>query len=85
MKPEVYFFLKHKILVIACDVVRQSCPPGVWLGQNPGVPGRVMNGVKVGRGVGVFVGVGDTYQREVAVGVRVGGMTGEGVIRISGG
>ena len=49
------------------------------------MPGTGMNGVKVGRGVGVFVGVGDTYQREVAVGVRVGGMTGEGVISISGG
>jgi hypothetical protein len=42
-------------------------------------------GVKVGRGVGVLVGVGDTYQRNVAVEVRVGGTTGEGVIIASGG
>ncbi len=41
--------------------------------------------VKVGRGVGVEVGVGLTYQRRVAVGVRVGGMTAVGVINASGG
>ncbi len=39
----------------------------------------------MGRGVGVVVGVGDTYQREVGEGVRVGGTTGEGVIMVSGG
>jgi len=42
-------------------------------------------GVKVGRGVGVSVGVGDWYQRGVEVGVIVGGMIGEGVIKTSGG
>jgi hypothetical protein len=42
-------------------------------------------GVKVGRGVGVRVGVGDTYHRNVAVEVRVGGTTGEGVIIASDG
>lgn len=31
------------------------------------------------------VGVGDTYHREVGVGVRVGGRTGDGVIIVSGG
>jgi hypothetical protein len=81
----VEVFLEHGVWVSACDAVRQSYPPGVGLGENAGVPGTGINGVKVGRGVGVFVGVGDTYQREVAVGVRVGGMTGEGVISISGG
>jgi hypothetical protein len=47
--------------------------------------GNVGGGVRVGRGVGVLVGVGETYQREVGVGVRVGGVTGEGVIMLSGG
>ena len=42
-------------------------------------------GVRVGRGVGVLVGVGDTYQRDVGEGVRVGGMTAVGVINASGG
>ncbi len=42
-------------------------------------------GVKVGRAVDEVVGVGETYQRRVAVGVRVGGNTGEGVIITSGG
>ena len=42
-------------------------------------------GVNVGRGVGVVVGVGETYQRDVGVGVRVGGSTGDGVIIVSGG
>jgi hypothetical protein len=42
-------------------------------------------GVKVGLIVEVMVGVGLTYQRKVAVGVRVGGITGEGVINTSGG
>ena len=55
-------------------------PPGVGLGV--GVTGA---GVKVGRGVGVLVGVGDWYQRNVAVGVREGGTTGDGVIITSGG
>ena len=41
--------------------------------------------MKVGRGVGVAVGVGDTYHRGVGVSVRVGGTTGEGVIIASGG
>ena len=43
------------------------------------------SGVKVGRGVGVSVGVGDTYQRGVGETVRVGGVIGEGVISASGG
>lgn len=47
--------------------------------------GAERSGVKVGRGVGVVVGVGETYQRDVGVGVRVGGTTGEGVIIVSGG
>ena len=54
-------------------------PPGVGL-----LVGKIY-GVKVGRGEGVMVGVGDTYQREVIVGVREGGMTGVGVIIASGG
>lgn len=54
-------------------------PPG--LGE-VGVTGP---GVKVGLEVGVFVGVGDTYQRRVAVGVRVGGITAVGVTIASGG
>ncbi len=47
--------------------------------------GVVKMGVKVGRGVEVAVGVGDTYQRGVDGGVRVGGKTGGGVIIDSGG
>jgi hypothetical protein len=43
------------------------------------------DGVKVGRGVGVRLGVGVWYQRGVGVSVRVGGMTGEGVTNASGG
>lgn len=39
----------------------------------------------MGRGEGVRVGVGDTYQRDVGVGVRVGGMTGVGVSKASAG
>lgn len=42
-------------------------------------------GVKVGREVGVLVGVGETYHRKVGVGVRVGGITAVGVINDSGG
>lgn len=45
----------------------------------------VMMGVLVGRGVGVLVGVGETYQRSVGVGVRVGGITAVGVTSASGG
>ncbi len=41
--------------------------------------------MKVGRYVGVEVGVGDTYPYGVRVGVRVAGTTGEGVIIDSGG
>ena len=44
-----------------------------------------MMGVLVGRGVGVAVGVGETYQRSVGVGVRVGGITAVGVTSASGG
>ncbi len=47
--------------------------------------GVVGNGVNVGRAVGVLVGVGETYQRRVGVGVRVGGITAVGVTRASGG
>ena len=57
-------------------------------GQPPGVGelvGVARLGVKVGRGVGVAVGVGDTYHHSVGVGVRVGGTTGDGVIIASGG
>jgi hypothetical protein len=57
----------------------------VGLVEGVGLYGTMMWGVKVGRGVGVFVGVGDIYQRKVAVGVCVGGKTGEGVIIASGG
>jgi hypothetical protein len=60
-----------------------ACPD-----QPPGtgkLVGVAWLGVKVGRGVGVAVGVGDTYHRGVGVGVRVGGTTGEGVIIASGG
>lgn len=61
-------------------------PPGVGLIVGRGLgEGVARLGVKVGRGEGVMVGVGDTYQRNVAVGVRVGGTTGEGVIIASGG
>jgi hypothetical protein len=42
-------------------------------------------GVKVGRGVGVEVGVGETKKSGVGVSVRVGGTMGEGVIIVSGG
>ncbi len=42
-------------------------------------------GVRVGRGEGVTVGVGETYQREVGVKVRVGGTTAVGVSKASGG
>ncbi len=45
----------------------------------------VGSGVSVGRGVGVADGVGDWYQREVGLGVWVGGKIGEGVTNISGG
>ena len=65
-------------------------PPGVGVvvngnGDGGGLAGIVRLGVRVGRGVEVAVGVGDTYHREVGVSVRVGGMTGEGVIIASGG
>ena len=50
-----------------------------------GFVGVVPLGVKVGLGVGVRVGVGETYQRKVGVGVRVGGTTAVGVINTSGG
>lgn len=53
--------------------------------EDGGLVGVVRLGVNVGRGVGVVVGVGDTYQRSVGVGVRVGGMTAVGVISASGG
>jgi hypothetical protein len=53
--------------------------------QPPGVALAAGMGVKVGRAVGVAVGVGLMYQRSVAVGVRVGGNTGDGVIITSSG
>jgi hypothetical protein len=65
------------------------CPACVYIAsaefQLPGVELAVGMGVKVGRAVGVVVGVGLTDQRRVAVVVRVGGITGEGVIITSGG
>jgi hypothetical protein len=50
-------------------------PPGVAeaVCMSGELVGVTWKGVKVGRGVLVDVGVGDTYQRDVGEGVRVGG------------
>lgn len=58
---------------------------GVLLGVALVALGVGLMGVKVGRGVGLLVGVGGWYQRGVEVGVRVGGITTVGVMSISGG
>ena len=58
---------------------------GVLLGEAIVALGVGLMGVKVGRGVGVLLGVGIWYQRGVEVGVRVGGTTAVGVMSISGG
>jgi len=77
----------HRISVAVgrgVEVGRVGVTVGVGVGEMVMV-GVGLMGVKVGRRVGVEVGVGDWYQRRVAVGVRVSGATGEGVSRTSGG